>query len=112
MKFRIEPNTVKFRLTQHEIEQLKSDQMLTDAISINPESRFEYSIKPSKDVSKLTIDFTDRGAMAIVPVNLLHDWFGSDQIGIKEVLVNNKGEKLDIVIEEDLPPRKLKKKLA
>jgi len=110
MKFRIENNIIKFRLTLNEIEKLKANQTLTNNISFSPGNKFEYAIKPSNIAPELSLKFENGSAIAEVPVGLLNDWFISGQVGLKEVLIGDRGEQIKVVIEEDLPPRKLKKR--
>lgn len=108
MKFRIEKDTIKFRLTPDEIEIFKANNKLSDNIFISEGNSFEYTVK-STVKEKASISFVSNSITAIIPQAILDDWFQSEKIGVKEDIINENGDSITLVVEEDLPPRKIKK---
>lgn len=106
MKFRIEKNIVKFRLSPDEIELLNKDRALSDEILISGENSFKYTVQISDDSNNSSLVFSSKSVVASIPILQIDDWFNSNQIGIKEYIENDKGVTITLIVEEDLPRRK------
>lgn len=109
MKFRIEKDTIKFRLTPDEIEIFKANNKLSDNIFISEGNSFKYTVKSTVKEIQASISFVSNSITAIIPQAILDDWFQSEKIGVKEDIINENGDSITLVVEEDLPPRKIKK---
>lgn len=109
MKLRLEKGVIKIRLKPEEIEELKNENFLSEELYIKDENRFGYSVKVSEDTDICLIKFDKSGLLVIVPEEKVNNWMNSNQIGIKETIITDKGEYIVLTLEEDLPPRKFKK---
>ena len=77
MKFRIEKNVIKFRLTPTEIELLKTNNNLTDSIIIAESNRFDYVVKSSSAENMVSVSFDQNAIIAIIPQSMLDHGFNS-----------------------------------
>jgi len=93
MKFRIEKNTVKFRLSPLEIELLSSNKSLSESIKISGLNNFEYSILVVEDSDKSSLEFGGSTATARIPQSDSSKWQKSDQIGLNEI-INTSGSEI------------------
>ena len=109
MKFRIEKNVIKFRLTPTEIELLKTNNKLSDNITITSSNRFDYMVKSNSTENMVSVNFDQNAITANIPQSMLDHWFDTENIGLRQDILNDDGESITIIVEEDLPPRKIKK---
>ena len=106
MKLRLEKDTVRLRLSPKEMELLKADKIVAEKISISIESYFCYSIQIDNHLNTCFIDFKNNSLKIHVPTTLADKWMNTNQIGIKETICSENGRTTNLIIEEDLPPRK------
>lgn len=109
MKLRITKDTIVFRLTREEMEVLRTAKEISDKVFISEENQLEYFIKSRKTANNAIITFTRASIKATVPQSTLDDWLDSKKIGITASIITEKGDSVTLKIEEDLPPRKLRK---
>ena len=108
MKFRVEKNTVEFRLTPDEIGRFSQEHTLSDILLIDRSNKFEYTLSSSGIDNNPKIQFSQTGVKLIIPQQKVDNWINSNNIGIREKFKNADGEEIIIVVEEDLPRRKKK----
>jgi len=110
MKLRLEKGIIKIRLTPSEIEKFYASKYLDEKINITGHNQFCYSIKMKESIEACAVFFDENALNIHVPTEKAEKWIHSNQIGIKETIVTNKGDEIVLTLEEDLPPRKHKKK--
>lgn len=110
MKLRLEKGIIKIRLASSEIEKFYTNEVLTETIQISDENQFSYSIIINNSSTTCSASFSQHFLEVSIPQNKAEKWKTSKQIGIRETIVTNKGEEIVLTLEEDLPPRKHKKK--
>ena len=108
MKLRLEKGTIKIRLSKQEIKELDEQNQLSEHVFITKANKFTYTVKISKDLEICLIMFANDQLTVTVPEEKVRKWFDSNQIGIKETIITDKGEFIVLTLEEDLPPRKFK----
>lgn len=110
MKLRLEKETVKLRLSSDEIRTLQIEKYLTEEFVISRENRFNYSIHIANQSDTCLVQFNSQSLEITVPEVVADKWMNSNQVGIKETIVTIDGGKIDLFVEEDLPPRKNREK--
>lgn len=108
MKLRLEKGSVKVRLSTEEISRLSTDKFLEERLNISEGIAFGFSVQILSDQKSIAVRFQNNNLEIIVPEASAQKWMNSKQIGIKETFHTNLGESIDLVVEEDLPPRKTK----
>lgn len=111
MKIRIDANNIKFRLSKTEIETLKSSGGLTEEIDLGNNQKLTYTVEIDSNVEKPKLSFSSCSIACSIPDQIAQKWLGTNQVGIRENMLKADGMSLNLVVEEDLPPRKGKKKL-
>lgn len=99
MKLRIRGNTLRFRLTQTEVEALGKGIAVTDKTSFGGNRFLSYELQP---VGGWHVSF-DRQTISIgLPSDAMKDWANSeDKIGVEQTIDLGNGETLFIAIEKD-----------
>jgi hypothetical protein len=100
MKLRIRGNSIRFRLTQSEVEKVKETGLVEEETDFPNGQNFVYLIKVADNFST---EFVGGKMSVLVPTEIANNWANSDQVGIYETINN-----LQIVIEKDfncLTPR-------
>lgn len=110
MKLRLEKGIVKFRLASSEIEKLSSEKFLEEKIFLSDNNQFAYALSIQDSIESCAVSFGNSSLAIIIPQQKAEKWINSNQIGIKETIVTENGDNIVLTLEEDLPPRKHKKK--
>jgi hypothetical protein len=110
MKLRLEKELVRLRLSPVEIDLLNSKKSISEKISISNENEFNFSINIVGQIENCMVVFNTNAMDISVPNTIANKWIGTNQIGIKEIIVTDDGGSIVLIVEEDLPPRKNKGK--
>ena len=108
MKLRLEKGSIKVRLAAEEIIQLRAENCILEQLYFSKDNKFSFSVEIKSDAEKLDVNLGVNHLEIIVPKSLADKWMSSNQVGIKEIVELNHNETMEIVVEEDLPPRKMK----
>ena len=108
MKLRLEKGSVKVRLSTEEIKLLRTENSILEQLFFSNDIKFAFSVVIKSDVEKPGINLNINHLEIILPKCLADKWMSSNQVGIKEIVELNHDESMEIVVEEDLPPRKMK----
>ena len=110
MKLRMETGSIKIRLSPTEIEAFNAYHNLEEKVRITKSNYFTYVISID-DTSESCLVLFEQNALNIhVPEKKVEKWLNSKQVGIKETIVTEEGNEIVLTLEEDLPPRKHKKR--
>ncbi len=103
MKLRIRGNSIRFRLTQSEVEQLGKRGQIEEAIefgsSIN--EKLTYALVLSGKTAEIITKYDSGKIAVIIPRLVADEWIGSDRIGIGGEQILDKDKFLSILIEKD-----------
>jgi len=110
MKLRLEKGIVKLRLAPAEIDKLYVEKSLEEKLYFSKNNQFKYSINIDERLAICTTNFQQNSLQVNIPQQKAEKWINSNQIGIKETIVTDNGDTIVLTLEEDLPPRKHKKK--
>lgn len=100
MKIRIQRNSVRFRLSKSDIEQLSKSGFLKEETSFGHAS-FGYAITRSTDHDELAATFENSTILLIMPEHLLHGWADNDVVGFSATMELNNAESLKLLVEKD-----------
>ncbi|MDX1499975.1 MAG: hypothetical protein R3176_08765 [Woeseiaceae bacterium] len=108
MKLRIRDNTLRLRLTQGEVAQLR-DEGRVAAKTVFPGGReFGYVIESSPARVRPGADFENGTVRVRLPEAAVRDWADSDMVTIRDELALDEGGGLVLLVEKDfacLAPR-------
>ncbi len=109
MKLRIEPKTIRIRLSEKEFSLLQTENRLSEKVEFDADNYLVYTLIAG-NYSNINAQFMPLKLEIHIPFSVLRNWVSSGSIGIS----SNHGEdntfdKPVIIIEKDLPPRNRKK---
>ena len=82
MKLRLKGNTIRFRLTQSEVAQLRTGQSLRESTEFSPSQRLNWVLEPVRSISAIEATFLDGTVAVRVPESELQTWAATDIEGI------------------------------
>ena len=101
MKIRIKDNSLRYRLTKSEVEQLHTQGEVTGQTEFQSgRAVFFYRLAQS-DLMHPTAQFMDGGITVHIPKQTLSEWATTDQVGISHTQDNDEESGLKILIEKD-----------
>ncbi len=92
-----------------EIELLKSTKSIAEKIAISKDNYFSFSIQIVNKHDACFMNLENNSLEVSVPSVIADKWMNSNQIGIKETIRLGDGGTTNLIVEEDLPPRKNRK---
>lgn len=102
MKLRIKGNSIRFRLTQAEVTEIRHGKKVQESVSFgNQFPSFGYALSASADTGKVKVNFQDHTLSIILPQAQAQQWAASDRVGIEEKKIFENGDELHILIEKD-----------
>ena len=108
MKLRVLDNSIRLRLTQTEVEKVKTDGLVRGRVRFAGSNTFDYVLESSPATVKPEAHLSNNVLSVRVPQMDIENWAGSDQVAIRSEQVLDDGEQLSILIEKDfhcLSPR-------
>ncbi|MBL6448015.1 hypothetical protein JMN32_16985 [Fulvivirga sp. 29W222] len=107
MKIRIKGNTLRLRLSQSEVEEVKSEGRTSDSINFGVR-KLIYTLQVI-DQPEVTASYDGDFIMIDVPSQVSEQWVSSNQVGFEAEQPLKDGDKLHILVEKDfqcLNPRR------
>ena len=102
MKFRLSKNSIRFRLSQEDIDILDREGFVENSIPLSQISStlFKYSLiaTKSKDLSSC---FLNNHFRLFIPEDLIGEWINTDKIGFETTIEMAGGNPVNILIEKD-----------
>ena len=108
MKLRIKGNSIRFRLTQSEVEIVEQTGVVKAQTKFSNSISLEYEIKAATGLEYVEATYSENKITIKVNESLIRDWAHSDQVTISSSLDLSSNENLTILIEKDfkcLSPR-------
>jgi|SRR5579884_1360779 len=110
MKLRIRGNSLRFRLTQGEVERLLAEGRVSESVHFSPslEDRLTYSLATSTCAANVFASFRSGEVNITIPAAEAYQWANTGQVGIERTLFVGTETDLRILIEKDfrcLQPR-------
>ncbi len=101
MKIRIKDNSIRYRLTKSEVDQLAGKGEVTGRTEFAPGSPVFYYRILSADVSEIVAKFDQKGITLNVPKDQTRAWAASDNVGMEQYQDIDDEASLRILIEKD-----------
>ena len=99
MKIRIRGNSVRFRLTKNEVEQLCREKFIEEQTNF-PNLDFTYAVRVSA-TKNLEVDFANNQIALQISEELLQGWDTSNKVGYSYSVPTSNGKTIDILLEKD-----------
>ena len=110
MKLRLEKTKITIRLSPSEMELFSSSKFIEEKLIISDNNEFAFALSSSDSPDTMTAQFNNRALSVHIPTQKVEKWINSGQVGLKETIKSDSGSEIQLTLEEDLPPRKFKKK--
>ncbi len=99
MKIRIRGNSVRFRLTKDEVEQLCREKFIEEKTNF-PNHDLIYAVRVS-NTKNLEVDFANDQISLQISEELLQGWDTNNRVGYSHSLSTSSGRTIDILLEKD-----------
>lgn len=101
MKIRIKGNSIRYRLTQTEINNFREHGFLEEKTEFLNSNPFLYRLEKKKNIAGLEAAF-DRNTMSVfVPEKIAEEWTTTDIVGFDNKMKVGENKELFILIEKD-----------
>jgi hypothetical protein len=100
MKIRIQRNSVRFRLSKTDVEQLGTIGYLNEETAFGS-SKFYYSVKQDPSGESLSAEFANGMITMFVPTAFTKDWATNNVVGIDANVPLDGQESLYLLVEKD-----------
>lgn len=102
MKVRIQGNSIRYRLRQPEVENLKVSGSVTEVIELGPAptDQLRFVLKRSA-VAQLSVQHFDKTTIVHIPEQWACEWGDSDVVGYDAAVDLGNGDVLKILVEKD-----------
>ena len=101
MKLRLRENSIRLRLLQNEIKQLKDNGFVTEKIEFAPMQILTYTINVSKDITEIMAEFHVGEILIKIPENKAEQWVNTNTVGLEREQIVEGEKTLKILIEKD-----------
>ncbi len=103
MKLRLRENSIRLRLLQTEVTQLREIGNVSERITfgINPTDTLTYSIRVSGETEKVFAQMTDNQIEVFLPINMAENWADTEEVGLYETQNIGDLSELKIIVEKD-----------
>lgn len=99
MKIRIRGNSVRFRLTKTELEQLCRERSIEERTNFTTQD-FIYEVKAT-EIDELNIQFDSNKISLQISNALLENWDTDQRIGFSHTISTTNGKSIDLLLEKD-----------
>ena len=100
MKIRIKGDSVRFRLTQSEVQTLSESGEIYDSTNFGT-TKFNYGVVLKSDLEQLNINFENSSIILSMPEANGRSWFSNDIITFDHTLKTTAGNNLYLLLEKD-----------
>jgi hypothetical protein len=103
MKLRLRENSIRLRLLQPEVHQLRETGNVSERIifGINPTETLTYSLRVSGEAEKIYARMTDNKIEIFLPVKMAENWTDTNEVGLYETQEISDLSELKITVEKD-----------
>ena len=108
MKLRVLDNSIRLRLTQTEVESVRTDGLIRGRLPLAGSNNFEYVLESSPATVKPEAHISNNVLTVRIPEAEILSWSASDEVSISATQLLDGGDELRILVEKDyacLAPR-------
>jgi hypothetical protein len=100
VKLRVRHNSIRFRLAQSDMRDLRNFGKCRETILFPGGARLEYVLSAAS-AEEISVGFANSVVSISVPASELRKWHSSDQIGISATVDVHPGKTLEVLVEKD-----------
>jgi len=100
MKIRIKGDSIRFRLTQTEVQTLSEDGKIDDSTNFG-DVQFSYGVTLNNTIDNLQVSFNNNSIVIEIPEAIGKSWYSNDIITFEHTVKTTKGNNLYLLIEKD-----------
>jgi hypothetical protein len=108
VKLRLEPHSLRLRLSPQDLQQLAATGLLRQTIAFAPGRVLVYQLELAQ-TAELAAELTPALIRVLLPETPARQWIQSTQVGIEFQQSAGPDVSLSIIVEKDLDPREKKK---
>ncbi len=97
MKLRIHGNSLRWRLSRFDVEQLRDTGVCTESLRFGPDSQLTYTLEASPRVTLIEVEYREHCIRVLLPLEMAREWADSDHIS----LAFNRADGPSLLIEKD-----------
>jgi len=101
MKIRIKGNSIRYRLTQSEVQTLAETGHLAEETSFGPAQKFGYALEAKEGISGLQANFDGGTITLFIPADAAKKWPASEQVGFENEVEVAPDVLLKLLLEKD-----------
>jgi hypothetical protein len=103
MKLRLRENSIRLRLLQSEVRQLRETGNISERIifGVNPTETLTYSLRISGEAEKIFAQMTDNQIEIFLPIIITENWADTNEVGLYETQEMGDLGNLEIIVEKD-----------
>jgi hypothetical protein len=101
MKLRIHENSLRLRLTQKEVAQLRLSGRVDAATCFAPDRMLSYSVETVPDADRVSAVFDEKAIRVGIPPVIANQWIDSDTVSIHASQPTGGALELQLLIEKD-----------
>ena len=101
MKLRIKDNSIRLRLTQSEVTQLRTEGRVEAVVRFGPGQELRYALEASPNVAELTAYYEDHALVVALPEAWVPDWVDTDRVGFDGLQQVGERDELMLLVEKD-----------
>ncbi len=103
MKLRLRENSIRLRLLQNEVRQLRETGNLSERITfgVNPTETLTYTLRISSEAEKIFAQMMNNQIEIFLPINVAENWATTNEVGLYETQKIGDLSELQIIVEKD-----------
>ena len=102
MKLRVRDNSIRLRLTQSEVELVRTDGLVRGRVPFAGSNNFDYILESSPATVKPEAHISNNVLTVRIPEAEIISWSNSDEVSIAASQALDGGDQLSILVEKDL----------
>lgn len=103
MKLRLRENSIRLRLLQNEVTQLREVGNVSETVvfGVNPTENLAYSLRTSAEILEISAQMMNNQIEIFLPMSVAESWIDSNQVGLYGTQEIGDLAVLKIIVEKD-----------
>jgi len=103
MKLRLRKNSIRLRLLQNEVRQLRENGNVSETITlgVTTSENLTYCLRNSAEADNIFAQFTDNQIEIFLPSKVAEDWADNEEVGLYAEQTIGDTTDLKIIVEKD-----------
>lgn len=100
MKIRINDNSVRYRLSKSEVDEICNIGLITSTINFGTNT-LTYTLEARSNINQLEVDYDCNCIAILIPIKFTENWDTNDIVGFENLMAISENESLKILVEKD-----------